>query len=301
MAKFDAYQMATDRITALLEQGLTPWAQPWINVLNCAWSGSTGKPYSLLNQMLLIDLDKHFANMAEAMDDVRGEWVTYKQAQQRGGNVKRGEKGRKVLFYTPLQIKEQTDEGEKVKTIPYLTAYTVFKISQCEGLTQKYNTGDTTVFTFNGDSTAHGVVDGYLVRSGVKYAPQRGSKAYYSPLLDTVVTPLPEQFKQSEEYYSTLFHELTHSTGHQSRLNRIDSTAAFGDEVYSLEELVAEIGSASIMATLGLETNGSLTNSAAYIKGWLKALRNDKKLIVKASGRAEKAVRLILGIEEAKA
>ncbi len=297
MAKFDAYQMATDRITALLEQGVKPWAQPWVCSLNCAWSGSTGKPYSLLNQMLLID--PHIHNLEEAMADVRGEWVTYKQAQQRGGHVKAGEKGRKVVFYSPMEITEEVDGQEVKKTIPYLTAYTVFKVTQCEGLTQKYHNEDTPAFAFKGDAGAQEVADGYLLRSGVKYAPVRGSQAYYRPSTDTVVTPLPEQFEQPAEYYSTLFHELTHSTGHPSRLNRLDSTAAFGNEVYSLEELVAEIGSASLLATIGVETPDSLNNSAAYIGNWLKALKNDKRMIVRAAGRAEKAVRLILGLEAA--
>ena len=109
--------------------------------------------------------------------------------------------------------------------------------------------------------------------------------------------PIPEQFRNSEEYYSTLFHELTHSTGHPSRLNRINGNVHFGDENYSEEELVAEIGSASILSSLGVETEGSFTNSAAYIANWLTALKNDKRMIVKAAGKAEKAVRLIFGID----
>ena len=117
-------------------------------------------------------------------------------------------------------------------------------------------------------------------------------------MLDTVVTPLPEQFKDRAEYYSALFHELVHSTGHATRLNRLTECAAFGSEVYSTEELVAEIGSASILATLGIETEASMSNSAAYIKGWLKALKNDKRMIVTASAKAEKAIRMILNIAE---
>ncbi len=113
-----------------------------------------------------------------------------------------------------------------------------------------------------------------------------------------MVTPLPEQFQDSAEYYSTLFHELTHSTGHESRLNRLDKCAAFGSEIYSTEELVAEIGSASLLATLGIETGETLTASAAYIKNWLKAVKNDKRMVVAAASRAEKAVRMILNVKE---
>ena len=112
-----------------------------------------------------------------------------------------------------------------------------------------------------------------------------------------LLLPLPEQFKNNSEYYSTLFHELTHSTGHPKRLNRIVKTASFGSDDYSAEELVAEIGSASIMATLGIENDLTFRNSTAYIQNWLKALKNDKKLIVTASSKAEKAIKRILGIE----
>ena len=111
--------------------------------------------------------------------------------------------------------------------------------------------------------------------------------------------PLPEQFKNNAEYYSTLFHELTHSTGHPKRLNRFTKAAAFGDEDYSAEELVAEIGSASILATLGVENQKTFRNSTAYIQNWLKALRNDKRLIFTASAKAEKAIKMIFGIKEA--
>ncbi|MBR3379284.1 MAG: hypothetical protein IKG72_04010 [Bacillus sp. (in: Bacteria)] len=139
-----------------------------------------------------------------------------------------------------------------------------------------------------------------MEREGVTLKVVHGDKACYSPTTDTVTMPMPEQFKNNEEYYSTLFHELTHSTGHQKRLNRITKNAAFGDESYSAEELVAEIGSASILATLGIENDKTIRNSTAYIQNWLKALRNDKHLIITASARAEKAIKLILGIKEDK-
>lgn len=294
--KFDAYQMVTDRICELLEQGIKPWAKPWTSVMSCAWSGTTGKAYSLINQCMLADPKKKYGSLEELQEDVRGEWLTFKQAQARGGHVKAGEKGRKVVFYTPLEIEGETAEDKK--TIPYLTAYTVFKISQCEGIEQKFHTSDDQVYEFSEDATAEEVSADYIKREGITYDKVKGERAYYSPDSDRVVIPLPEQFENRSEYYSTLFHELTHSTGHEKRLNRISKAAAFGNEVYSQEELVAEIGSASILATLGLENKDSFTNSAAYIKNWLSVLRNDKKMIVKATSQAEKAVRLILNIKE---
>lgn len=298
--KFDAYQMVTDRICALLEQGLKPWAQPWTSAVSCAWSGNDGRVYTLLNQMLLADPEKKYKTMDDLMADVRGEWVTFKQALDRGGCVKKGEKGRKVVFFKMMQKKKEHDDDPD-EVFPLLTWYTVFHIRQCEGLEQKYHRDGGKLFAFSADATAESVAHDYIQREGITYNAVKGNRAYYSPSIDTVVTPLPEQFEDNSEYYSTLFHELTHSTGHSSRLNRLDTSAAFGEEVYSTEELVAEIGSASIMATLGLESSGTLTASAAYIKHWLKALKNDKRMIVTAASRAEKAVKMILNVKEERA
>lgn len=285
---FDAYQMVTDKIVAMLEQGVIPWEQPWGRSA-MAWSGASGKPYSLLNQFLLADPDKHYKSVKEFADDIRGEYVTFKQAQERGGSVKKGEHGKKVVFFKMMEKKDE--DGEVVERWPMLRAYTVFRIDQCEGLEQKYNKENDVELNV----TAEDVARGYLEREGIEYE-MFGDEAYYSPTLDKVVTPKPEQFKSSEEYYGTLFHELTHSTGHEKRLNRIVKRAAFGGEDYSTEELVAEIGSASILATLGMENRKTLKNSAAYIQSWLKALRNDKKMVVVAAGRAEKAIKMILGV-----
>lgn len=299
--KFDAYQMVTDRICAMLEQGLKPWAQPWSNAVACAWSGNNGRVYSLLNQMLLADPEKKYKTLAELFEDIRGEWITFKQAQERGGCVRKGEKGRKVVFFKMLEKPTgKVDEygEEKVDQIPYLTVYTVFKVSQCDGIEQKYHLDGDKLFDFTANDCAEEIANDYIQREGITYEKVRGDRAFYSPMEDRVVTPLPEQFHEVSEYYSTLYHELTHSTGHAKRLNRLDKCAAFGSETYSTEELVAEIGSASLMATLGIETESSFAMNAAYIKNWLSALRNDKKMIVVAASRAEKAVRMILGIEE---
>lgn len=299
--KFDAYQMVTDRICELLEQGLKPWAQPWSSAKSCAWSGNDGHVYSLLNQMLLADPDKMYRTMADLFDDIRGEWLTYNQAQARGGQVRKGEKGRKVVFFKMVNARKDADgnpDEENPNMVPYLMAYTVFHVRQCDGIEQKYHKDGEKMYDFTADDSAEKVAADYILREGITYEKVHGDRAYYSPAEDKVVTPLPEQFRDSMEYYSALYHELTHSTGHEKRLNRLSRCAAFGTEEYSTEELVAEIGSASIMATLGIETGDTLTASAAYIKGWLKALKNDKKMVVIAASRAEKAVRMILGIQE---
>jgi antirestriction protein ArdC len=295
--KFDAYQMVTDRICSMMEQGFIPWNRPWAMAKDSAWSGCDGHIYSLINQFLLADPEKKYTSWEEMEKDVAGEWVTFKQAIDRGGNVKKGAKGRKIVFFTMIPEKDE-DGNETKKLFPFLKWTTVFKIDQCEGIEQKFHKDADCLYDFNPDKTADEVAGDYLQREGVKLMVKKSNKASYSPETDTVKMPLPEQFRNSAEYYSTLFHELTHSTGHQNRLKRIVKTAAFGDDDYSAEELVAEIGSASILATLGIEDAGTLRNSAGYIQGWLKALRNDKRLIVTASAKAEKAIKLILGIKE---
>ena len=141
---------------------------------------------------------------------------------------------------------------------------------------------------------AQDIIYDYLSREGVKMTHTEGDQAFYRPSTDSITLPLLAQFKETAEYYSTAFHELTHSTGHSTRLNRLDKTAYFGSEAYSKEELIAEIGAAALVNHAGLETANSFRNSAAYVQNWLKILRDDKRFIVSAAGRAEKAVNLIL-------
>ena len=129
----------------------------------------------------------------------------------------------------------------------------------------------------------------------MKLIHEEGDRAFYRPATDSITLPHMAQFTATAEYYSTAFHELTHSTGHESRLNRLEKTAFFGTEAYSKEELIAEIGAATLVNYAGLETSNSFRNSAAYVQNWLKVLSDDKRFIVSAAGKAEKAVALILG------
>ena len=300
--KFDLFQIVTDRIIAQLEGGVIPWHKPWIQVsrsCDLAVSYTTGKPYSLLNQMLLGE---------------PGEYITFKQCTERGGKVKTGEKSRMVVFWKMLAKDKTDDKGNPVygsdgkvrkEMIPLLQYYNVFHINQCEGIEPRKRRNSKPdnaepQTPMSPDAVAEGIITGYVDRSGVNLVHQLGNRAYYRPSSDTVVLPEFSQFKQLAEYYSTAFHELTHSTGHHTRLNRLDKKASFGSEEYSKEELVAEIGASALVNHVGLETEASFQNNAAYVQNWLKALKDDKRLIVSASGRAEKAVNLILGIEPKK-
>lgn len=299
--KFDSYQMVTDRICQMLEAGFVPWNKPWASVMACAWSGNDGHPYSLLNQLLLADPEKKYADYDEMFADISGEWVTFKQAIDRGGCVRKGEKGRKVVFFQMVELKKDDQkEDEEKHYYPCLKVFTVFKVSQCDGIEQKFHKDSGTLYEFNSVQTADKVAEDYINREGITLKHVHGNNASYSPALDLVTMPVKEQFKESAEYYSTLFHELAHSTGHPNRLNRfgLETVAAFGDDDYSTEELVAEITASSTLQSIGMQTESVFRNNVGYIQHWLKALRNDKKMIVTAAARAEKAIKLILDIKE---
>ena len=268
------YDEITRRIMEQLEQGIIPWQKPWIGS-SSAISHVTGKPYSLLNQMLL---------------DYPGEYVTFRQCQQEGGKVRKGEKSSMVVFWRWIE-QEDEESGEK-KSIPFLRYYNVFHIDQCEGLTAKHV--KPLPVGASVDVIAEGIVADYVQCSHVHLNHTEGDHAFYRPSDDSIFLPLREQFRSTAEYYSTVYHEMVHSTGHKSRLDRLDHVAAFGSEDYSKEELIAEIGAAALVNQAGLETASSFRNSAAYIQNWLSVLRNDKRFIVSAAGKAEKAVNLIL-------
>lgn len=272
----DIYAAVTERIIAQMEQGIIPWQKPWISTSK-AISHATGKPYSLLNQMLL---------------GRPGEYVTFKQCSEAGGHVKKGEKSSLVCFWK--WIEQEDEETGETKEIPFLRYYSVFHIDQCEGITAKYTTETAFPDCASTVETAQDIITDYLGREGVKLTHNEGDRAFYRPSSDDIVIPLRKQFVSTAEYYSTVFHELTHSTGHPSRLNRLTHPSFFGTEEYSKEELVAEIGSASLVNHCGLESSTSFRNNAAYIQNWLTVLRNDKRFIVSAAGKAEKAVNLIL-------
>ena len=288
------YQEITDRIIAELEKGIIPWHKPWTGVKSGAISYATGKPYSLMNQFLLKP----------------GEYATFKQVAEKGGHVKKGAKAKMVVFWKILHRDKKDESGTIItgadgkpmqETIPMLRFYNVFNVVEdCEGIKPRWQDKlpETPAQPLE---DAQKALDDYLAREHVGFENKRQNRAYYSPSMDCIVLPLMEQFPDSAEYYSTAFHEATHSTGHKSRLNRFTESAvdaAFGSESYSKEELVAEIGSACILNALGIETAGTFKNSAAYIQNWLKVLRNDNRMIVSAASRAEKAVKLILNITD---
>lgn len=280
----NVYELVTNRIIEQLENNIVPWEKPWSGTIDGAFNRVSKKPYSILNQMLL----KH-----------DNEYASFKQWKDLGGHIRKGEKSEIVVFWKMYPIKEKQDDGtEIIKTIPLLKYINVFHISQVDGvepLKQKVTHDIEPI------DKAEKILNDYWNRENITIEHVKGDKAFYSPMFDKIQLPLFEQFKQSEEYYSTAFHESVHSTMKTSRCNRQEDrkgkVVSFGSEEYSKEELVAEVGSAQLMNMVGIETTKSFRNSTAYIQSWLKVLRNDNKFIVSASSKAEKAVNYILGIQ----
>lgn len=285
--KIDIYNEVTERIIAQLEQGVIPWHKPWVGANDCAISHATGKPYSMLNQFLL---------------GLPGEYLTFNQCKAEGGRIKKGAKAKIIVFWNMIKtVKDEDDEEmEEVRMIPILKYFNVFHIDDCEGIKPRKNT-DLPPVSAQPDEVAESILTDYIQRENIDFENTLSDRAFYRPATDSIRLPMMTQFEDTAEYYSTAFHEATHSTGHESRLDRFEknaAAAAFGSAAYSKEELTAEIGAACLLHHAGLETPESFQNSAAYIQGWLKALHDDKRLIVSAASRAEKAVKYILNITD---
>lgn len=286
----DVYEIITSQIITQLEAGVVPWNKPWFGA-GGAVSHASGRPYSLMNQMLIGDV---------------GEFITFKQVEAAGGKVKKGAKSKIVIYYKAMEKPDLGPDGaprvnpdgtEKLKVIPYIQYFRVFNINDCDGIKPKWQ-GDGAVRTVNPIDAAEEAFGEYLKVSGVKLDVAKGNEACYSPTLDRIKLPMRDQFVSSEEYYSTAFHEGVHSTGHPSRLNRFGADAGsvmFGSESYSKEELVAEIGACAALNKLGIDNDKTMRNSAAYVGSWLNRLKDDRKLIIEAASKAEKAIGLMFG------
>lgn len=282
----DLYQAVTDRIIAALEGGKKPWRKPWTNAAGAdgLQLRSNGAEYRGINQLLLT---------LTAMD--RGYsapyWITFKQALELGGNVRKGETSTEIVFYKKLTVQDRdAPEGEESKKqIPMLRSYRVFNVEQCEGLPERFTVQPAApvVDGKQRDEAAEAALrsSGALIREG-------GNRACYSPGADVVLMPTFDQFAAVSGFLATLAHELTHWTGHRSRLDRLKHTP-FGTPDYAREELVAEIGSAFICARLGIPGE-HIDNHAAYLQSWLGVLRADKRAIFKAAALAQSAADLVL-------
>lgn len=278
--QFDLYTEITKQVMAMLEKGVVPWRSP---ILGRGSAGHpknlhSGKPYRGINVFLLA-----FTAYAKGFES--SYWLTFKQALERGGNVKKGEKSTMVVFWKQYETEDrQTHEPKKV---PVLRYYNVFNAAaQCEGI----EVPDAPAFEpidFKPIEAAEAIAKGY---EGAPALEHGGSQAYYRAGEDTVRMPEPARFRSAEEYYSTLFHEYAHSTGHSKRLDRRLDTdpKPFGSPDYGKEELVAEMAAAFLCGHAGI-TPTVIENQIAYVQGWLKTIKADKKLVITAAGQAQRA------------
>lgn len=271
-----SYERITERIVSLMEQGTIPWHKPWSVSNGLPRNLVTKKPYRGINPFLL---------KAAGYDSPH--WLTFRQAIQLGGSVKKGEKACPVVFWKPLKVADR-ESSEEIK-IHLLRLYFVFNVAQCEGL-KNLPEGDASPFAI---TEAADIVSGMPQKPAIKLGMKQ---AYYSPPSDTVGMPAPKQFNTEEAYHAALFHELVHSTGHENRLKRqsIMERNGFGTDPYCKEELIAELGSAFLCSEAGI-VERTIDSSAAYVEGWLKRLKEDKTLIVYAAAQAQKAADFVLG------
>lgn len=283
--KKDVYSIITERIIQKMEEGTIPWHKPW-KVYDDGMAHRnlvSGKPYRGINAFMT-----HMSMYDSPF------WVTAKQCIAQGGSITKGEKGTPIVFWS-FRSKEQLEEAKNAgKPIaPFLVRYyTVFNSDQCEGLVVPQ--------IKQVDLADHERIE--QCETIVKNMPKaptihtRGQQACYSPSKDDVYMPKLGAFTGAEEYYSTLFHELIHSTGHDTRLKRkeLSTITSMFSNSYAKEELVAECGAAFLCGKAGIE-NKTIDNSAAYLKAWLKRLKDDPKLIVHAAQAAQKAADFVLG------
>ena len=269
-----SYERITERIVTLLEQGTVPWHKPWKVNTGLPRNLVSKKPYRGINVFLLM-----------AMSYESPHWLTFRQAIQLGGNVKKGEKACPVVFWKKMEI-EDKESGEPRKA-PLLRLYHVFNEAQCEGLK-----GAPEVIPMPVTKPAEIVAkmpQPPVMKHGM-------AQAFYSPSDDCVGMPEPERFESEASYFAALFHELVHATGHEKRLKRgsITERNGYGSDPYCKEELIAELGSAFLCGYASI-VDRTIDNSAAYLEGWLKQFQNDRTLIVYAAAQAQKAADFILG------
>lgn len=290
-SKEDVYSRVTNRIIDDLEKGTLTWVQPW-QAGHVAGSVSrplraVGIPYRGVNVLML------WAAAMEA-NFCCPIWLTYKQAQELGGHVRKGERGSLVVYASTFKKTQQDENGEEVEAaIPFMKGYTVFNVEQIDKLPAHFYARVEPTHTTPLDRITHLENFFAATRADIR---QGGNRAFYRIDTDFIQMPELQAFHNVEGYYATAAHELTHWTRHKSRLDRDLGRKRFGDAGYAMEELVAEIGAAFLCADLGI-TPEPREDHAAYISIWLKALKNDKRAIFSAAGHAQRAVDYLQGLQ----
>jgi antirestriction protein ArdC len=282
--KRDIYSEVSDRIVAELEAGAAPWIKPWSATpgANTPCNAVTNRPYSGCNIVLLW--------MAQAAGYCTPRFLTFKQASELGGHVRKGERGTKVYFVKQLQVRDKgADCDTATRIVPMLREYTVFNVDQCENLPERI-VAPSAVRPRNSDERS-AAIDEFLAYTGASIREGSG-EAYYLPGADFISLPRFEAFKNAAHFYSTAFHELGHWTGHKSRLAR-DLRHRFGERAYAAEELVAELCSAFLCAEFSID--GDLRH-AGYIENWIGLLKADTRAFFTACSKAQAAADFLRGL-----
>jgi antirestriction protein ArdC len=279
----DLYADVSARIVAELERGAAPWVKPWSATpgQNVPQNAVTHRPYSGCNVILLW--------LARGRGWATPRFLTFKQALEAGGHVRKGEHGHKVYFVKQLQIRDDKDEEAETRVVPMLREYTVFNVDQCEGLPDGIRAGNS--MRARNPDTRDALADEFLRSTGADVREGRG-EAYYAPGEDYISMPAFEAFKSAANFYGTAFHEIGHWTGHRSRLDR-DLRHRFGDRAYAAEELVAELCAAFLCAEFSFD--GDLRH-AGYIRHWIALLRSDRRAFFTACSRAQAAADYLRGL-----
>ena len=274
----NAYQVITNRIISALEKGTVPWHRPW--------KGPQEHPRNLVSERKYRGINAFVLSLAEFDSPY---WLTFKQAKDRGGHVKKSQKGCPCIYWNWTE-KENHETG-KIEKKPFLKYYTVFNVKQCEKV--PYPTLEVSQKEHLPIKACEEVVSEMPNPPDIKNG---GNKAYYDGLEDIVQIPEMSRFDGPEFYYGVMFHELIHCTGHKSRLARqaFIKGHPYGSDLYKKEELIAEMGAAFLSGTAGI-INTTIRDSAGYIQNWLQALKNDKRMVVYAAAAGQKAADYILG------
>jgi antirestriction protein ArdC len=283
------YQDITDQIIDQLEAGHVPWVQPWSSVgagLGMPFNAATGRQYSGVNILTL------WSAVVRRGFDGHG-FLTFRQAIGLGGAVRRGEAGTTVVYAHVARdrpVRSQDNEDQARRGVPFLKRFTVFAVEQCEGLPETVASPPPVP----SDALILPQADALIKATGARFRIG-GASAYYSPGADTVVVPPPQTFHEPINWHRTAFHELSHWTGHVSRLNR-DQSGIFGSKAYGREELVAEMAGAFVCASLGIAPT---VRHADYIGDWLEIIREDNRAVVRAASAASKAANFLLAFGDA--
>lgn len=287
--KKDAYQEITDLMINELESGKAPWRRPWgVSGMKPKTNLFTGRVYGITNQFIL-----------RTRPYVSSYWVGFDQARQAGGHVRKGEKSTPIIKWTVIKKNEtvSTPDGEQEREFVFMRPMVlrVFNAEQCDGLTIPDDPSVPTI-AFEPHHEADRIIRDMPNPPRLGHG---GDRAFYRPSTDSVQMPNRESFSGVPEYYSTLFHEFTHSTGHESRVARrsLTETVYFGSEPYAKEELVAEMGAAYLCGKAGF-IDMTYQNSGAYLRSWIDILKKDKRVFIQASQLAQHAVEYILNVKK---